>query len=278
MATSPSSPDTVSGLLEIHGHRVYREVHGPSHAPAVVLLHHGLGSTRAWRSQIPALTQAGYRVFAYDRWGYGRSDPRPALDLPAFETDLSDLDALLSHAAIGRAALIGHSDGGTIALYYAARNPEAVSALVTVAAHIYVEPTMIPGLEGIRHSFETDERFREVLRRTHGEKAESVFLNWYGGWARPEHLGWDIRPLLASVACPTLVVQGELDEHATPQHARDIAAAVRQGRLWLIPGVHHMPPNEIPEEFNRRVTEFLGGVLHGVGNKDQESGSRDRVP
>lgn len=275
MATSPSSPAAPSGRSQIHGHGLYWEMLGPATAPAVVLLHHGLGSVHAWRNQIPALAQAGFRVLAYDRWGYGRSDPRPALDLPGFETDLGDLDSLLSEAGITKAALIGHSDGGTIALHYAARNSGAVTALVTVAAHIYFEPAMIPGLEGIRRSFETDARFREGLRRTHGEKAESVFLNWYGGWARPEHLGWDMRPLLASVACPTLAVQGELDEHATPQHARDIAAGVRLGSLWLIPGVHHMPPGEIPAEFNRRVLEFLAPVLQGRGSGEQGSGVSD---
>jgi pimeloyl-ACP methyl ester carboxylesterase len=48
-----------------------------------------------------------------------------------------------------------------------------------------------------------------------------------------------------------------MDEHATPQHAIDIAEGVQDGELWLIPAVYHMPPSEIPVEFNQRVQEFL---------------------
>jgi pimeloyl-ACP methyl ester carboxylesterase len=54
-----------------------------------------------------------------------------------------------------------------------------------------------------------------------------------------------------------MVVQGELDEHATPQHAVDIAEGVQRGSLWLIPEVKHMPPHEIPEVFNQQVLQFL---------------------
>ena len=61
----------------------------------MILLHHGLGSVQAWQEQIPALLQAGCRVMVYDRWGYGRSSPRPALDLPTFAADVADLRALL---------------------------------------------------------------------------------------------------------------------------------------------------------------------------------------
>jgi pimeloyl-ACP methyl ester carboxylesterase len=67
------------------------------------------------------------------------------------------------------------------------------------------------------------------------------------------------------VVCPTLVIQGELDGHATQQHARDIAASVRQGTLWLIPAVHHMPPDEIPHVFNRRLLSFLEPALLALG-------------
>jgi len=269
MATSPSSPPAAPGTkaepkppasaghILSNGHRVYFELHGPEDGPGVVLLHHGLGSLRAWKSQVPALAEAGYRVLAYDRWGYGASDARPALDLPTFEADQVDLARLLDMARLEKACLLGHSDGGTMALYFASTYPERVAALITVAAHVYVEPTKVPGLVAVGQTYAGDSEFREKLQRAHGDKFDCVFRNWYDGWAQPRSLDWDMRPVVRGITCPVLVIQGEQDEHATPRHARDLAACLEHGSLWLIPEVRHMPPQEIPEEFNRRVIEFL---------------------
>jgi len=109
----------------------------------------------------------------------------------------------------------------------------------------------------VRQSFLSDERFRNGLRRAHGDKFEAVFDYWYSGWIRPENLGWDMRPVLNRIACPTLVVQGLEDEHATPQHARDLAAGIPGAELWLVPGARHMFPQEQPEMFNQRLLAFL---------------------
>jgi pimeloyl-ACP methyl ester carboxylesterase len=70
-----------------------------------------------------------------------------------------------------------------------------------------------------------------------------------------------MRPLLGGITCPTLVIQGEQDEHASPQHARDIAAAIPGAGLWLLPGTGHMLPQEADECFNSRLIEFIGGKL-----------------
>jgi pimeloyl-ACP methyl ester carboxylesterase len=242
----------------INGHNLNVESHGPPGGPAVVLLHHGLGSIRSWKGNIPALAAAGLRVIAYDRWGYGKSDPRPDLGQPFFQADQADLLSLLMVLQLGQAALVGHSDGGTIAMYFASAHAERVSKLVTVAAHIYVEPKMLPGIEMIRNTYENDPDFQRKFTRQHGEKAGQVFLNWYCGWYKAGNLSWDMRPVLGSITCPALVIQGEQDEHASPQHARDIAAAIPGAGLWLLPGAGHMLPQESAKLFNSRVIKFLG--------------------
>ncbi len=238
-------------------HSLNVEESGPQEGPAVVLLHHGLGSVRAWKEQIPALEGAGFRVLAYDRWGYGKSGSRQKISIPGFEEDLADLKDLLDSRGIHRASLVGHSDGGTIALYHAALHPEQVACLVVVAAHIYVEAKMEPGIQGVYQVYEQDARFREGLRRAHGEKAEAIFKAWYHGWLDEANLSWDMRPALQNITCPVLVVQGMEDEHATPQHARDLAAAIPGAELWLEPAAKHMLPQEQSQEFNRRVIDFL---------------------
>jgi pimeloyl-ACP methyl ester carboxylesterase len=177
--------------------------------------------------------------------------------VPSFSDDLEDLHALIKHLEIDSAILIGHSDGGSIGLYYGMKYQEQVRALVTVAAHIYVEPKMGPGIQAIRQAFEQDQRFRKGLKRIHGEKYESTFFNWYNGWHRPAALEWDMRPSLFRIQCPTLVIQGEEDEHATAQHAIDIAEHIPNAELWLAEGAKHMLPQEIPDEFNQKTLAFL---------------------
>jgi len=246
----------------INNHQLHVEVHGAKNAPVVVFIHHGLGSVRAWRAQIPEFVNSGYRVIVYDRWGYGQSEPRPYLDVPYFENDLADLYTLLETLKVERSTLVGHSDGGTLALFFANIYPERATCLVIVAAHIYLEPKMEPGILGIKAGFEHDERFRKGMRLAHGEKFQSVFSNWYDGWHNPEAQDWDMRPLLPDILCPTLVVQGEDDEHATPQHAIDIAAGIPGSELWIEPGAGHMLPQDKPTLFNQRVIDFLRVRYH----------------
>jgi pimeloyl-ACP methyl ester carboxylesterase len=257
-------PSTTRKTMLINGHQLYVETSGPQNAPLVVLLHHGLGAVPSWSEQVPALVQAGYRTLVYDRWGYGKSDSRSELSMPFFPDDLEDLKDLLDEFGVERVSLVGHSDGGTIALYFAARYTELVTSMVVVAAHIYVEPKMQPGIEGVRRAYENQERFRQGLQRLHGDKTEQVFYNWFGGWtSKPENTKWDMRPVLKRIECPVLVVQGFEDEHATPQHARDIAEAIPQAGLWVEPGAGHMLPQETPQEFNQRMIAFLDETMKG---------------
>ena len=241
----------------VNGHELNFIQNGSENGPNILLLHHGLGSIKAWRRQIPVLAEAGFRVTAYDRWGYGGSDGRTALDLPTFATDIDDLHSLLQQLGITTASLLGHSDGGTIALYFSAQYPRQVTSLVTVAAHIYIEPEMETGCLDIKNTYQADERFRRSLFDAHGDKYESVFHNWYEGWYRQDFIGWDMRQVLGRINCPSLIVQGEDDEYATPRHAKDIAGAIPGAEAWIIPGAGHMLPLENAELFNAGILRFL---------------------
>jgi pimeloyl-ACP methyl ester carboxylesterase len=150
-----------------------------------------------------------------------------------------------------------------------------VCCLVTVAAHIYVEAKMEPGILGVKQAFDSDERFRIGLRNAHGEKYASVFTNWFDGWHRLESLGWDMRSILGNIGCPALIVQGEEDEHATPQHAQDIAQAIPEAELWLLPGAKHMLPQENSGEFNKRLLKFLHSKC---GVEEQRPFSATQLP
>ena len=223
----------------------------------MLLLHHGLGSLRSWRKQIPALAAAGWRTLAYDRWGYGRSDARPAFAPQFLRTDADEAIRLLDHLGLERVAVVGHSDGGSLGLLLAAEYSQRVERLVLVAAHIDRESATLEGLHTLAHDIRRQPLLGR-LRREHGPKADALAQSWVDHWLDPEVADQTLEPLLDHVRCPTLVVQGELDEHATPDHARRIARGIPGSELWLIPGAGHMPLQEVPEEFNGRLLAFLG--------------------
>ena len=247
-----------SGSLDVNAHQLYWERYGDLQDPTVLLLHHGLGSIRSWRRQIPAFVKAGWQVLVYDRWGYGRSDERPHFQHAYLASDTEEAFQVLQALDIEELALVGHSDGGSIALLMASDQPSRFTAMVVVAAHIYFEPMMTEGLGLIAQSA-LDSALIEALKREHGERAPRLIHAWVEHWRSADSQSLNMLDRLSTVSCPTLVVQGEHDEHATPQHAMDIEEAVQDGHLWLIPNVKHMPPHEIPEMFNQRVLEFLAG-------------------
>lgn len=244
-------------LFSSKGHDVYYEVDGPADGDTVIALHHGLGTTRSWKNQVNAFVDAGFRFVTYDRWGYGKSGPRDGFDLPEFRNDLNDLYNLYDQLEIESAHLLGHSDGGTIALMFAVEYPERVNQLITIAAHIYLEETMEPGIQGIMQTFYQDEEFRGKFIKVHHGKAENLIHTWYEDWHTPAVAGWDIRESITEISSPTLVIQGMEDEHATPQHAVDIAEAIPGAELWLVPGGTHMMIEELEDEINPRLIEFL---------------------
>ena len=126
--------------------------------PTLVFLHEGLGCIELWRDFPETLClSTGCPGLVYERKGYGGSekfeDPWPLNYLQ--EESLTYLPALLNVCQINDAVLIGHSDGGTIALLAAAFNTYSVSAVITEAAHIFVEDITLEGIRKAVKAFES---------------------------------------------------------------------------------------------------------------------------
>jgi pimeloyl-ACP methyl ester carboxylesterase len=216
----------------------------------------GLGLCAPGKLRFPPLS-VDYRSIIYDRWGYGCSEPRSKLSMSYFREDLQDLLALLDHFKVEQASLVGHSDGGTLTLSFSAQHPERVHNLIIAAVHIYVEPKMEIGIVSLRYSYENDKLFQEGLHLLYGDRAETVFYNWYNGWAKLDNRNWDMRPIINKITKPTFVIQGIEDEHATLQHAQDIAEGNPGAELWLAQGARHLLPSEEPELFNKKLLNYL---------------------
>jgi pimeloyl-ACP methyl ester carboxylesterase len=213
-------------------------------APVVVFLHEGLGSIAMWRDFPARLCDAAqFRGLMISRPGYGRSTPRPPDKLlePDFmhQQALEVLPAVLDVMGVQQAWIIGHSDGGSIALLYGAHFPERVLGLVVVAPHIVVEDISLAAIAQARDAYQTG-ALAEKLRRYHDD-VDSAFWGWNQIWLDPAFRNWDIRAEISSILCPVLAIQGLDDEYGTLQQIRGIAAVVPQTTLLELPDCGHSP-------------------------------------
>jgi pimeloyl-ACP methyl ester carboxylesterase len=218
-----------AGFVTIDGCRLeYRWVgRAPDAAPAIVFLHEGLGSITQWRDFPASLCdRAGCRGLIYSRRGYGRSDPLASLP-PGFmhHEALDVLPRVLDTFAIAAPVLCGHSDGGSIALIYAASKGAAPAALILEAPHVFVEDMTVARIAEVRRSYGSS-GLRTRLERHHGGNIDRLFDSWTRTWLSDEFRTWNIEACLPAITCPTLVVQGADDEYGTSRQVDAIRGGV----------------------------------------------------
>ena len=235
----------------------------PDDAPTLVFLHEGLGSIEQWRDFPRAMTrETGLASLVYDRYGFGGSEPlqkvRDGLHLQ--REDISCLSALLDACGVRTPILIGHSDGGTIALLYAARFPERPQGVIVEATHVFVEEATRAGIRDALKAYETG-GLRERLARYHGDKTDTMFHRWHDDWLAPEFQEWSIEAGLSSIRCPVLVIQGEDDEYGTVAQVESIRNRV-SGRVEsiMIQACGHNPHHQARERVLREMARFISGL------------------
>jgi pimeloyl-ACP methyl ester carboxylesterase len=224
--------------------------------PDVVLLHHAIGSVCSWRKQLPVLA-GQFRATAYDRPGFGQSTGLDAWPTDYLDQDVADLIALLDALGIARAALVGHSDGATIALLAAARHPQRVTKVLAESPHVAVEVLRCPqAIELFVADLAASPDLQASLARNHGPRAGQVVQRWRDRWCDPAFWTWDVSDELAAVRCPVLVVHGAADPYFSVQHSAMIAQRT-QGELAVLTGLGHSPHSEAPELFAPLLLGFL---------------------
>ena len=244
-------------------------------APLIVFLHEGLGSLSMWKDFPQRLCNAaGCRGLVYSRPGYGCSTPREAAE--AWNLDFMHrqarevLPALLRTLGIDAATdkpwLLGHSDGASISLLYAASYPECIAGAIVLAPHILVEEVSISSIEKARTAYlETD--LRQRLSRHH-DSPDSAFWGWNDIWLHPDFRHWSIEPEISAIHCPLLAVQGLDDEYGTLAQIRGIARQAPQTELLELPGCGHCPHREQPA----RLIAHAGTFIH---RQTVKNGARD---
>lgn len=240
-------------------------ISGPDHPDSrpspVVFLHEGLGSVSMWRDWPRQLCQKlGRPGLVYSRQGYGqsadRADVRGAQRLqPDYmhKEALQVLPELLRLLEIERPVLLGHSDGGTIALLHASQHP--VEACIVMAPHVMVEDISIQAIEAAREAYlHGPLRKRLAPYHTH---VDTAFWQWNDIWLSPAFRSYDIRREVGRIQAPLLAIQGEDDPYGTLAQIEDIARAAPQTQLLKLPACGHSPHRDQSAVVMQAIGTFL---------------------
>ena len=230
--------------------------------PTLVFLHEALGCIAMWKDvpdRLSALT--GLPGLIYDRHGHGLSGAAAHPRIPDYlgREALDVLPEVLAACGVADPVLIGHSDGGSIALLYASRFP--VRAVITEAAHVFVEDVTLAGIrEAVTAWRETDLPAR--LARYHGDKTGALFAAWADTWLSEEFAAWNIEDCLPRIACPVLAAQGEDDEYGTARQVESIVAGVAGwARALMLPDCRHIPHLQASERLLPPMAAFIADCL-----------------
>jgi pimeloyl-ACP methyl ester carboxylesterase len=263
-----------SKSFQIHaaGHKLHAErldpepVNPGADGTTLVFLHEGLGSIGQWRDFPSRLSErTGLPALVYDRWGYGNSDPfaLPRKKSYLHDEALTGLPAVLDACHIGSSILVGHSDGGSIALIYASTHPGGVRAVITEAAHVFVEDVTVKGIREAVEVYATTDLGKR-LARYHGDKTDLVFRGWADTWLSPEFRNWNIEEFLPGVRCPVLIIQGIDDRYGTPKQVRAIERQVSGRAEALLLRCGHVPHAEARDEVLDAMARFISQVTAGA--------------
>lgn len=231
--------------------------------PAVVFLHEGLGSISMWRDFPQKVADAtGCEAVVYSRYGYGRSTPRrgePNTPRYMHVQALEVLPALLDALELERPFLLGHSDGGSIALINAGGSLRPLSGIIVMAPHVLVEDVT---LKGIRDALELAAR-SDLLQRLgrHHADAGAVFKAWHQIWLSLAFRSWNIEEYLPSIPCPVMALQGEDDEYGSFDQIDRIARQAKDVDRVKLADCRHSPHKDQTAAVIDAVTGFVTRIL-----------------
>lgn len=238
---------------------------GRADGPAVVLLHGGLGSRMDFAPLAGQLAM-DCRLIAIDSRGHGRSALGAAT--LSYRRLADDIAAVLDHLGLGEAGIIGHSDGGIVALRLAASGLVRPRFVVAVAAHWHL-PDDDPVREIYRGVSVEDWRgmFAQQVERYEAENPDPDFARlfeatramWLGS-------GADAYPgeTVGAISAPLLVIHGDEDFLVSRQQAFELAQQVEGARLLNLPFASHTVLEDAPADVLPALTSFMEAAQQQV--------------
>jgi GNAT superfamily N-acetyltransferase len=173
------------------------------------------------------------------------------------EEALEVLPGLLTALELGPAledvVIVGHSDGASIALIYAAHHP--VGAVVAIAPHVFVEEICLAEIRDARGAY-LEGDLRERLARHHRDP-DAAFFGWNDVWLDPAFPNWSITDELERISCPLLLIQGERDQYGTMAQLDTIEQRAGGPVKRVHLDCQHSPPTELPDQTARAIAQFV---------------------
>ena len=252
-------------FAKINGIELYYETHGSG--PVLVFAHGGGGSHLSWWQQVPVFA-SHYTVITFDHRSFGQSRDLP--DGPGPNAFVEDLTALLDHLGIQKAAVAGQSMGGWTVCGFAAAHPERTSALILCDTTGGIETT-----EAVKSHANIRERsqgnLKQILTNAYAksfpEREPALCFLYQQISTLNTHVAPNLVPTLFGMKhnvkpivehkIPTLLLVGEEDVLAPPQAMESIVSQIPHAHFVKILQAGHSAYFERPDEFNRKVSDFL---------------------
>jgi pimeloyl-ACP methyl ester carboxylesterase len=238
------------GVSDVNGVKLYWASFGDSQSPTVILLHGGAGNSDHWANQVPALA-AKFRVIVVDSRGHGRStrDEKPM----SYALMAEDLVGLMDALGVQRAALVGWSDGGAVALEVALRFPSRLTHLVAYGTNF--------NLGGLKKGGSSS-TFTTYFARCAADAAKRSTPEAHRALLEALRPMWRTQPAhtpeeLTHIHIPTLVLDGAHDEIIRREHSLEFARSVPSAKVVFIPDASHFALFQQPAAFNAALLEFL---------------------
>jgi pimeloyl-ACP methyl ester carboxylesterase len=237
----------------------------PAEAPTLVFLHEGLGCVSTWRDFPARVSEAtGCGALVYSRAGYGNSEPVTLPRPVSFMHDeaLVTLPEVLDAAGVRDCFLVGHSDGGSIALIYAGGVRDVrLRGLVLEAPHVFVEDLSVASINKAAEQYR-EGQLKAALERHHGENTECAFRGWNRVWLDPAFRSWNIEEFLPRINVPVLVIQGTGDEYGTAGQVEAIERGCRGAvKSVLLADCGHSPHRDRPGRTLDEITSFVAAEV-----------------
>jgi len=261
------TPDSAGRIEMLNGVPIYFEVHG--NGEPVLLLHGFSGCSQDWTRTlgIEALTAGGgFQLIIPDLRGHGRSfaqmDSAAARETTPWRHDLAtgDMIALLDHLGIQTVKGIGVSGGGNVLLHMATKHPERVKAMVLVSATSYFPAQARTLMRAYAENLPAAERDNLRCRHPGGDAQIDVLLASTKAFANSYDDMNFTPPYLGRITARTMIVQGDRDPLYPVEISVEMAKAIPQSSLWIVPNAGHGAVlGERWQEFLKTSAEFLRG-------------------
>ncbi len=214
----------------------------------LLLLHGGLSATENFDFHILPVVKDRFHVYSYDRSAHGRTGIREGFYHFDFQRD--EAIAYIEDVIGAPTHLIGHSDGGIIALMVAIARPDLVLSIIATGTNYSWDA----GLTFDDEVIISDENRAEFAERSPDapEVLDLIIHKAYEVWATEPNMTLEE---LATITCPVLVVNGD-DEPFTPHHGVDLYQSLPNGRLAIIPGSPHATHKIKPHLLHPIITDF----------------------